>query len=206
MLSARTRERGDRSATRRVASIPFNSGMATSITITSGCNWPARSRASRPLPASPTISISGCAARIILNPCRTTAWSSTNRMWIFSLMLCTAGRHANFNLDALTLLGAHAQVATHATRAGTHPDHTHAARSGASGRQALTVVANRKTRVAALGVERNGGGVRAGMPRHIRERFLRQAKQMRFGLIGQAAGDAGLEVSLDAGAMSEPFT
>src|SRR5580658_410512 len=205
MLSASTRERGDRSATRRVASMPFNSGMATSMTITSGCNWPARSRASRPLPASPTISMSGCAARIILNPCRTTAWSSANKMWIFSLMLCAAGRHADFDFDAPPRVGAHAQVATHAARAGPHSDHTHAARSSASGRQAAPVVANGKAHLAALPVQLHNGVACAGMPRHIGERLLRQAEQVRFGIVGQASGNSGLEFRLDSSAMREAF-
>ena len=37
MLSARIRDRGKAAVIFRVASIPFSSGIATSITITSGC-------------------------------------------------------------------------------------------------------------------------------------------------------------------------
>ena len=73
MLSATTRACGTLSPMRRVASMPFSSGMATSITTISGLSDSASSSASRPLPASPTISMSGCSARIILKPCRTTA-------------------------------------------------------------------------------------------------------------------------------------
>ena len=80
MLSARTRVWGVEAASRRVASMPFSSGMLTSITTTSGFSRSANSTASRPLPASPTISMSGCAARIMRKPCRTTAWSSASRI------------------------------------------------------------------------------------------------------------------------------
>ena len=55
-------------ASLRVASIPFNSGMATSITTRSGRSVSASSTASRPVAASPTISRSGCEPRIIRNP------------------------------------------------------------------------------------------------------------------------------------------
>ncbi len=82
MLSASTRACGAFSAMRRVASMPFSSGMATSITTTSGFSLAASSSASRPFPASPTISISDCSARIIWNPRLTTAWSSASRMRI----------------------------------------------------------------------------------------------------------------------------
>jgi hypothetical protein len=49
-------------------------------------------------------------------------------MWIFSLIVCAAVRHQDFNLDAPAFFGTHYQVATHAARAGPHSDHTHAAR------------------------------------------------------------------------------
>jgi hypothetical protein len=49
-------------------------------------------------------------------------------------MLYAASRHADFNFDPLAGFRSHAQVATHAARASPHPDHTHAARSVASGR------------------------------------------------------------------------
>src|SRR5580692_6625999 len=205
MLSASTRVRGDESARRRVASIPFSSGMATSITITSGCSVPASSTASRPLPASPTISMSGCAARIILNPCRTTAWSSANKIWIFSLMLRTARRHADFDLDALALFRMHRQVAAHAARAGTHPDHTHAAVPRASGRQAVALVVDRQAHIVTLRFQRDHRPVRAGMPRHISQGLLRQPEQVRFSLIRQPPRDVGLEFRLDARAMREAF-
>jgi hypothetical protein len=120
-------------------------------------------------------------------------------------MLCAAIRHADFDLDALSGFGTYGQVATHAARASPHPDHTHAARSRASGRQATPVVTDRKAHLAALRVQRNGGLVRAGMPGHVGERFLRQAEQVRFGFIGKAAGNAGLEFRLDARAMRKTF-
>src|ERR1017187_3865002 len=70
---ARTRACGLAAVSRRVASRPLSSGMATSMTTTAGRSSAARSTASRALPASPTISMSGWALRIILKPWRTTA-------------------------------------------------------------------------------------------------------------------------------------
>src|ERR1700722_9043989 len=93
MLNARTRVRGAAATRRRVASIPFSSGMATSITTTSGCSCSASSTASRPLPASPTICISGCVSRIKRKPLRTMAWSSARR--IFNMLrILLADDHA----------------------------------------------------------------------------------------------------------------
>src|SRR5579875_2172376 len=67
---------------RRVASTPPTSGMATSISTTSGLSFCARSMASRPLAASPITSISECAERMSFNPCRTMVWSSASRTFI----------------------------------------------------------------------------------------------------------------------------
>ena len=53
MLSARTRVRGAMVTRRRVASMPFSSGMVTSMTTRSGWSFSASSTASRPLAASP---------------------------------------------------------------------------------------------------------------------------------------------------------
>ena len=46
---------------------------------------------------------------------------------------------------------------------------------------------------------------RARMARQVGKRLLCQAEQVRFGLIGQAAGNGGLEFRLYAGAMREAF-
>src|SRR5689334_19163537 len=65
---------------RRVASMPSSSGMRMSMRTTSGSRRPAMATASPPSEASPTTSRSSSASRIILNPARTSAWSSAIRM------------------------------------------------------------------------------------------------------------------------------
>ena len=64
---------------RRVASIPSSTGMRMSISTTSGRNRRASETASSPSPASPTMSVSGSASRILRRPTRTRAWSSAIR-------------------------------------------------------------------------------------------------------------------------------
>src|SRR5439155_636476 len=71
----------------RVASMPFSSGRAMSMTTTFGWMRCASSVAVRPSPASPTISISSSDSRSRRRPCRTTVWSSTKRTLIFPMML-----------------------------------------------------------------------------------------------------------------------
>ena len=56
--------------------------MRMSISTMSGRSARTWSTASRPSPASPTTSIAGSASRIMRNPARTSAWSSTSRMRI----------------------------------------------------------------------------------------------------------------------------
>ena len=62
----------------RVASMPFTSGSATSMTTTSGCSRSAISTALRPSPVSPTISIAWSVARMRRSPWRTTVWESAS--------------------------------------------------------------------------------------------------------------------------------
>ncbi len=66
----------------RVASMPFMTGMRTSIKMTSGRARRAASTASAPLPASPTTMKPGVAEMMPQKPTRTRAWSSatTTRM------------------------------------------------------------------------------------------------------------------------------
>jgi hypothetical protein len=59
-----------------VASMPFMTGIRTSIRMTSGLVLRAASTASAPLPASPTTAKPGVAAMIPQKPTRTRAWSS----------------------------------------------------------------------------------------------------------------------------------
>src|SRR5438874_3863622 len=78
-----------------VASTPFNCGIATSITTTSGCNSSASFTAAWPVSASPTTSISGVASSKARNPSRTTLWSSANRTLILLIVLSPAARAGN---------------------------------------------------------------------------------------------------------------
>ena len=121
-------------------------------------------------------------------------------------MVSAARRHADFDFDALSFLGVNGQVAAQTARTGTHPDHTHAALCGASGRQAAPVVANGKAHLAALRIERDHCVASAGMARHIGQGFLRQPEQVRLGFIGQASGNGGLEFRLNAGTVREAFS
>ncbi len=67
-------------------------GIRTSISITSGRSLAASATASAPLPASPTTSMSGSPASNIVNPLRTSAWSSATTTRI--VMPSRLERHA----------------------------------------------------------------------------------------------------------------
>src|SRR3954468_3494027 len=69
---------------------PFISGMAMSITITSGSTFLTSAMPSRPLPASPMTVMSGSSSRMRRNPCRTRAWSSTRTSRMGCDPLCSA--------------------------------------------------------------------------------------------------------------------
>src|SRR6266516_7561721 len=71
----------------RVASSPLSVGIAMSMTTTSGRCFLASCTAWRPVSASPTIVMSGSASRRTRRPWRTTVWSSTNRIRIFSITI-----------------------------------------------------------------------------------------------------------------------
>src|ERR1035437_1234114 len=206
MLSAITRACGTDDARRRVASMPFSSGMLTSITTTSGRSCSARSTASRPLAASPTISMSASAARIILKPWRTTAWSSARRMRMRFML----DRDPHFNYNTLVEAGADRDIAPGAAGASAHPDHAQWARptglpdfrSGIAG-EAAAVVVNGEANLIAARFQFDCDALRSGVARHVGERLLRDAEQVRLGLIGKAAGVAGFESRLNAGARGE---
>lgn len=70
---------------RRVASTPSRCGMRTSMRITSTWTPRSTSKASTPLPASATTSMSGCAASTIRKPVRSSTWSSTS---ITRMVMC----------------------------------------------------------------------------------------------------------------------
>src|SRR5829696_396569 len=67
-------------------------GIRTSISTTSGRARAHSEIASAPLQASPTISISGSAERIIRNPVRTSGWSSASNTRIIWLSLAPPSR------------------------------------------------------------------------------------------------------------------
>src|ERR1039458_1422179 len=172
----------------------YGCGVLTSITTTSGRSCSANSTASRPLAASPTISISGWAARIILKPWRTTAWSSASRMRMRFML----DRDPHLNYNTLAGAGADRDIPPGAAGAGAHPDHAQRARppglpdfrSGIAG-QTAAVVVNREADLIAAGFQFDRDAPGPGVARHIGQRLLRDAKQMRFGLIGKAAGATG---------------
>src|ERR1019366_3869133 len=206
MLRASTRAWGLAAVRRRVASMPLSSGMATSITTISGRSSAARSTASRPLPASPTISMSAWAARIILKPWRTTAWSSANRMRMRFML----DRDPHLNYNTLVEARADRDIATGAAGASAHPDHAQWARptglprlrDGCIG-QAAAVVVNGEANLIAARFQFDFDALRSGVTRHVGQRLLRDAEQGRLGLIGKAAGATGFESRLDAGARGE---
>src|SRR5689334_23191145 len=110
-------------------------------------------------------------------------------MRIFSFMLdCSVG-DAHFDFETLAFARTNCQVAAHAACTGTHPDHTHAALSRATGRKATAVVADGKAYLVVTGIERDRGVLGAGMTRHVGESFLRQPEQVRFSFVGETAGD-----------------
>src|SRR3954452_17849933 len=79
-ISTRTGRSPAAAMMRRVASMPSSSGMRMSMSTTSGSRSLAIVTAWAPSEASPTTSRSSSASRIILNPARTSAWSSAIRM------------------------------------------------------------------------------------------------------------------------------
>src|SRR6266851_1172187 len=79
MVRIRTRVSGRASRMRRDASRPFNRGMLTSQTTTSGLVSSALRVASAPSPASPTTSMSPLPFRMPTIPSRTIVWSSATR-------------------------------------------------------------------------------------------------------------------------------
>src|SRR5262245_42383950 len=79
-----------------VAAIPSSSGIATSITTTSGLSCAAIVTASRPLLASPTTVMSRAVPSTARKPARTTRWSSANKTRISSVVISSpvlARRH-----------------------------------------------------------------------------------------------------------------
>jgi hypothetical protein len=76
MVTIKTLTKGYLCLTSRVAASPSISGIRTSINSKSGCSREHSRRASRPLAASPTTSISGSSRSMSLRPSRARSWSS----------------------------------------------------------------------------------------------------------------------------------
>src|ERR1035437_3797907 len=193
MLSASTRVRGESSMRRRVASMPFSSGMATSITTTSGFSFWASSTASRPLPASPAISISGCAARIIRKPWRTSAWSSAKRILIMFF-------HGSGDVDgdASAGCGGDGAIAACAAGAGAHAGEAHAGVVGRGLGEAAAVIGNGQTDVPIFGAEKNCDTRCVGVSRNVGQGLLHDAEQVRLRFIRQAAVEMRAVIDADA--------
>src|SRR5580700_1933844 len=79
-VTIRISDAGARLRISRHASSPLIFGIVMSSTTTSGFKRSALSTASRPSAASSMISHSGCPPSKVLNPCRTTGWSSTTKI------------------------------------------------------------------------------------------------------------------------------
>ena len=76
---------GQSALMRRVASMPVITGIETSMITTSGRSSRTASRASAPLAASPTISMSGSARNNMRKPDLTISWSSTSNNFVFAV-------------------------------------------------------------------------------------------------------------------------
>src|SRR6185437_8065177 len=112
------------------------------------------------------ISMSGWAPRIILNPCRTTAWSSASNMRIFFI----AHRHSNFACNTFSGPRLHGQVAAGAARSGAHSNHPHSAAIRAGAIDAAAIVADREADGAVRALDADLDVCRAGMSRHVGQR------------------------------------
>src|SRR3990172_4666923 len=87
IVKARTRTPGARLPISLVASRPLIPGIPMSIRTTSGISEQAASTASRPVLASPTTSMSGCASKSESSPARTIPWSSASNTRILLVFL-----------------------------------------------------------------------------------------------------------------------
>ena len=176
-------------------------GMRTSMRTTSAARRRARATASTPSAASPTISMSGSASRIVRSPRRTTAWSSASRTRI--------GRHG----ARAALAGAGSTACTRQPRpsglgpASSRPP-TSAARSripamplprpaGPARRAPSSVDVDE--RLAVGQVDRDGGPRRAGVARDVRQRLLDDPERRGLHVGGQrVVGRAPQHADLDA--------
>jgi DNA-binding PucR family transcriptional regulator len=69
--------------------------------------------------------------------------------------------------------------------------------------EAAAVVVNGQADLIAAGFQFDFDALGPGVARHVGQRLLRDAEQVRLGLIGKAAGATGFESRLDAGARGE---
>src|SRR5437867_7908509 len=206
MLRASTRARGAEREIRRVASMPFSSGIATSMTTTSGSKRSASSTASRPVPASPTTSMSCCESSISRKPCRTIAWSSANKIRIFLCMVFAVNRYAHFNLDSIFVRAPKRKLASGASRARAHPDHSHPLISGfVPVAEASAVIRNGEADIVPFRPELNRNMRGAGMPRNIGQSFLANAEKVSLRFIGQPTAETGAVIHGNPGALRESF-
>src|SRR5688572_18771199 len=185
MLRARTLVCGCDSAMRRVASMPLSSGIATSMTTTSGFSCSVMVTASRPLPASPTISMSAWAPRIIRKPWRTTAWSSANKIRVFLLILHNGRGNPGFDGHAF-FGGQDFQFPAGTARPGSHAGHADSASRGFfGGINPLSIVADPEANLVAVFVKPHFDTGRLRVAGNIGQSFLGDTEEMGFGFVGE---------------------
>src|SRR5262245_41900765 len=204
MLRARILVRGARRETRRVASIPFSPGMATSITRTSGLKLSASSTAWRPSAASPTTSMSGCAARMSRKPWRTTAWSSASTIVIFLCMGWTLDWNVGFDHESSFSGRPYLQLAADASSARPHPDHAQPLPAGTDLEPTTVVGDQEPDGISFAGqVNRDPRGLRVAGD--IRESLLAYPEQVNLHFFGQSVIEGRPALDRDPGPLCEPF-
>lgn len=138
-------------------------------------------------------------------PWRTTAWSSTNKIFVFLLILFHGQRHPGFDSDA-GALRADFQFPTGVPRAGAHAGHSDsAAGRGYGGIDALSIVADPETHLVAILVKADFDAGGLGVAGDVGERFLGDAEEMGFGFVGEADREGRVISDFDAGAFVEAF-
>src|SRR5436190_1583621 len=204
MLRIRILHSGQFSAIRRVASTPFILGLAISMLTRLGLRSRASLTVSSPLPASPITSISGCWFRISLNPCRTTAWSSANRIRNFRDIRRLFVGNLYGNLHASAGAGLHVDPSAGRSGARSHADQ---AETG------MICFLHNSPAVVGNGEPEHAfgrdelylylGGLR--MTGNVSQRFLGDAKQLSFAFVTKPAAERSIQLDGNPGSLRKPI-
>src|SRR5687767_4807069 len=184
---------------RWVVSIPFGEGSPRSIRTTSGVSSSTVARASRPVPASPTTSMSFSSSRMLRTPRRNSVWPSTMTTRVFParrspprrrssvlISVSTTGssslplgifllRQSKQNARALALAGLDVQVGPHQLGALAHELEPEAAAGGgckAHHVEAAAVIGDHE----GVSLEADGNAARRRVLAYVLERLLENAK------------------------------